>query len=380
MFIEWSRDFMNILDIFYKNIVPEATSGRINCLMYYNIAFSTNVVEENKFYSFNCGDNDLLVPTLVINNKEEFDSLLLQYVDLASKFYDDSNFDNEILNYKIYNDETRICKEKVILALLFANATMEDFNNPVDFLRKRINFIYNDLTGSYDFGYCESLKGKLLLTVEKDIINNETPYQMVIRVISDKMEEFVFPRIKFGVSDNDVYIYAIQNKRNEENSFCKKINRVIYRVGEGYNDDNQNEESLKDITASFLLSLNIGISFLFNMGYTKIVVPSILVSRWNAKKLSNLLKIRIKNYDCNMASDMDIHQDYLQYNLTNKLIRTFLRLGCHYSNIDILSFPYEIDSCLHIGINDNSVKCNNSLLYETYKLVESGFKENTRHK
>ena len=49
---------MNILDIFYKNIVPEATSGRINCLMYYNIAFSTNVVEENKFYSFNCDDND----------------------------------------------------------------------------------------------------------------------------------------------------------------------------------------------------------------------------------------------------------------------------------------------------------------------------------
>ena len=317
---------------------------------------------------------------MVINNKEEFDRLLLQYVDLASKFYDDSNFDSEILNYKMYNDETRICKEKVILALLFANATMEDFNNPIDFLKKRINFIYNDLTGSYDFGYCESLKGKLLLTVEKDIINNETPYQLVIRVISDKMEEFVFPRIKFGVSDNDVYIYAIQNKRNEENSFCKKINRVIYRVGEGYNDDNQNEESLKDITASFLLSLNIGISFLFNMGYTKIVVPSILVSRWNAKKLSNLLKIKIKNLNDDDASNMELGQDYLQYNLTNKLIRTFLRLGCHYSNIDILSFPYEIDSCLHIGINDNSVECNNSLLYETYKLVESGFKENTRHK
>lgn len=63
-------------------------------------------------------------------------------------------------------------------------------------------------------------------------------------------------------------------------------------------------------------------------------------------------------------------QDYLQYNLTNKLVRTFLRLGCHYNNIDVLSFPYEVDSCLHIGINDNKVMCNNYLLYEIYKLIE----------
>ena len=35
---------MEILEIFYNNIIPEAMNGRINCLSYYNMAFSTEIV------------------------------------------------------------------------------------------------------------------------------------------------------------------------------------------------------------------------------------------------------------------------------------------------------------------------------------------------
>ena len=45
-------------------------------------------------------------------------------------------------------------------------------------------------------------------------------------------------------------------------------------------------------------------------------------------------------------------------------------------NIDVLSFPFELDSCLHIGINDKKMSCNNTLLYKTYKLVEEGISKN----
>jgi len=365
---------MDILEIFYNNIIPEAMNGRINCLSYYNIAFSTEIVDEGKIYSCNIDDNGLLIPTLMIKDKSEFDRLLVDYVNLAMNFYDDSNFDDEILNNKLYDKELRICKEKVILSLLFANATIEDFNNPIDFLKRRIEFIYNDLSGSYDFGYMDMFKGDLSLDIDKDIINNETPYQMIIKVKSMNGEEFIFPKIKFGISDDTVYIYAIQNKINDDNSFCKKINRALYKVGEGYNDIDEYEdnENLKDITASFLVSLNIAISYLYNNGYNNIVVPSLLIERWNAKRISNLLKIKFKKMDDDNANKLINEQDYLQQNLTNKLIRTFLRLGCHYNNIDVLSFPFELDSCLHIGINDREMLCNNTLLYKTYKLVESG--------
>lgn len=365
---------MDILGIFYNNIVPEAMNGRVNCLSYYNMAFSTKIVDENKRYSCNINDDSVLIPTLMIKNKKEFDNLLIEYVNLALEFYDDSNFDEEIINNKLYDKEFGICKEKVILSLLFANATLEDFNNPVEFLKKRIDFIYNDLSSSHDFGYLEILKGNLSLTIDKDIINNETPYQMIIKIKSRNGEEFIFPKIKFGISRDTVYIYAIQNKMNEENNFSKKINRILYKVGEGYNDTNELDdiENLKDITASFLVSLNIGISYLYNVGYNKIIVPSILVERWNAKRISNLLKIKCKKLDDENSQKLNNEQEYLQLNLTNKLIRTFLRLGCHYNNIDVLSFPFELDSCLHINITDSEMLCNNTLLYNTYKLVEEG--------
>ncbi len=39
-------------------------------------------------------ENELLVPTLFINDKEKFDSLLLEYVKTAYDFYSNDNFDN----------------------------------------------------------------------------------------------------------------------------------------------------------------------------------------------------------------------------------------------------------------------------------------------
>lgn len=371
---------MDILDVFYNNVVPEATTGRINCLFYYNIAFATKIVDENIEYHSKIENDNVLVPTLMIRDKEIFDNLLTEYVDLAMGFYDETIFDDE-LDYRNNETGNRICRIKTILALLFANATIEDFNNPCEFLRKRINFIQNDISDNYNLGYCDAFKGNVSIEIKKDIINNETPYQMIIKVLSEGEDEFVFPKIKLGISDDIVYVYAIQNRTNENNSFCKKINRILYKVGEGYNSDYEEDmEDLRDVTASFLVALNMCISYLYHNGYNKIVVPSVLNSRWNAKVISNTRKIQLKKLSDDDARDIFDNQDYLQHNLTNKLIRTFLRLGCHYNNIDVLAFPYEIDSCLHVSVNDKTVQCNNSLLYETYKLVEKGIHKNSYRK
>ena len=198
---------------------------------------------------------------------------------------------------------------------------------------------------------------------------------MIITAISNNGYEFEFPRIKFGISDDSVYIYAVQNKIGDINSYHKKINRILYKIGEGYVDDMEKDsENLKDITSSFLVSLNMAVGYFNNLGYRNIVVPSYLIQRWNAKSIANLLKIKYKKMNEDVANEIYANQENIQNNLTNKLIRTFLRLGCHYNNVDILSFPYEIDSCLHIGFNDNKLECNNLLLYETYMLINEGKK------
>ena len=362
---------VDIKRIFYEKIIPEATLGKIKALVYYGVVFNTNIVEDNKYYKCNIDNPDILIPTLIIKDKELFDKLLEEYVIKALDFYDNNNFYDEILDYKMYDEKDMVCKEKVILAYLFANATSEDFNNPVAFLRKRIDFIDNHMDSNCDLGYSNTLGANIELLVEKDTINNETPSRLVFKAYKDE-EELVFPMVKFGISNNKVYIYAIQNEKQNNNTLSKKINRKLYGVGEGFINEDLYENP-KDITASFLVVLNMAISYFYQMGYSLVEVPSILIERWNAKKIANNNMYKRKKINEKELNERNVKQEIIQSNLTNKLIRTFLRLGCHYNNIDVLALPYELDDNLHIGINHNvDILCNNKLLDDTYQLVSKG--------
>lgn len=151
-------------------------------------------------------------------------------------------------------------------------------------------------------------------------------------------------------------------------NLAKKLNRIFYKIGEGFENDYM-EENLKDITASFLVSLNICLSFFRNLEYKNIIVPSILIERWNAKVNANINKSKSELDFKNYESD----QLLIQNNLTNKLIRTFLRMKIHYNNINVVSYPGDVDNNLIIKINDENIVCNNSLLNETNNLVNNIF-------
>ncbi len=362
---------MDIVKMFYECIVPEAMMGRINVYNFYNIAFSTNIYEDNKYFNCKVNNSDMFIPTLIIKNKEKFNSLLTEYVNLAMEYYDDDNFNDSIIDYKAYDDKYMICKEKAIITFLFANATSEDFNDPITFLKKRIDFINNHVDKHINLGHSDILGCNLEINILKDIINNEGVSQFVITA-SDNGEEYVFPKVKFGISDDTVYIYAIQKrKRNIDNGISKKINRKLYKVGEGFVNQNV-EENPKDVTASFLVVLNMAVNYFNSIGYNKIEVPSILIERWNEKEFSSNLRHAYGGLNDEEKKELDIEHEYIQNNLTNKLIRTFLRLACHYNNLEVVSFPYEVDSSLHVNIhNDIKITCNNSLLFETGNMVNS---------
>lgn len=354
---------MNILDIFYKNIVKEAIEGRINSFFYYNVAFSTFLLEDNAKYEAKIVHDDLILPTLYIKDKKKFNELLLRYVDASLKFYDDSNFPEEILNGKMYDENLRISKEKTILALLFSNATIEDFNNPVAFLQRRLSFFYNTEECEYELGYSNLLNCNLQVRICKDRINNETPYQFVVSCISESGEKYDLPKLKFGVCDNKAYIYAIQNDNDSKTEFSKRIKRNLYKVGEGFSTINDNfdiyqEGNLNDITPSFLVVSNIFVSYMNRLGINDLVVSSMLIERWNAKVISNDLKSKLKIKSYEEYSD---EQNRIQSNLTEKLLRTFLRLTHHCNNLNIVSYPTEQDFNLHI-FNDGNIRGNNSLL------------------
>ncbi len=365
---------MNILDLFYHHIIPEAQTGKVNCYFYYNMPFSTILVETNQQYVCQIQGEGILVPTLVISNQKEFGELLIEYVDLAKSFYDDHNFVSQILDGSFYDDEYKICKEKVVITLLLANMTWEDFSDPCTYLRKRIAFLKNDLESVYQLGESTILKSSLTVEIQKDSLNNEAPYQFIVTARGDG--EYEFPRVKFGIDGNEAYIYAIQRRKQEETTYTKKINRKLYKLGEGFDITEDNEEvygmgNWKDVTPSFVVSLNMMLTYLKTMGVSEIIAPSILIERWNAKRIA--LDYQAMRHYWSEEEHLEAYQNQkqLQSNLTEKFIRTFFRLQHHYSNLDIYAYPMDLDSQLHLRWNGKKESCNNALLAETSQLVQA---------
>lgn len=367
-----------ILNLFYEEIIPSASRGRIDCYFFYNIVFNTRI-EDSYVKGVNYFD-DVIVPTLNISDKDKFDDLLVTYVNKAVKFYGDDSFSMDAI-------DSGISKEKIVLALIWGNATYEDFNDPCNYLRKRINFfevpsISDDIFSKRVIGNSHILlDSDVVCEVNKNKLGSETPYSIHIyftKEIDGKIYKFFLPRVYFGISDDIVYLYAVQKDKKdniENSSYQKKINRILYKVNEGFdsksdNDFNYGVGNLKDVTPSFLVTLNIVLGMLRQNGYFKINVISILPERWNSKRIANEI------YDMAGVVREGLSQVEIQKNLTEKYIRSFLRLSYHHSGILVLDYLEESSSLLlYLSLDD---ECNNSLLEETYSLENSNLIKKVR--
>lgn len=352
---------MDILDLFYNKVMQEASQGEIDCFLHYNIIFNTYIEEENRMITANSNNSNVIVPTLYIKDKERFNRLLVRYVQLASNFYQNTDFDDIRLNDVFLNAGNGISKEKLILTLLWLNATYEDFANPNLFLEKRISyFLSSQVIPDSVIGYSNILKSTVFMEQVKDDIEYETPYKLLFS-LENENGIYYLPEVKYGIFNDTIFISAIQNGNNLLVRDSRKINRCLYKVGEGFNNS---IDELKDITPSFLLVINLALSYFADLGFKKIVVSSTYIERWNSAVVSiekSLLSREEKD-------DYLKKQELIYQNTTEKLISTFLRLAYHYDGINIISFPFDGDSNLTLEIV-NLNHCNNHLLSETSILV-----------
>ncbi len=371
---------MNDVNIFYDEIINEASTGRVDCFFMMNLLFSTYLKEENKTIEAKKDDNGrYLIPTLVIKNKERFNKLLTDYLNLAKSKYDLTKYYEALDFSDIKNHEQVI--NKIVLTTLWANATYDDFSESEEFIKRQIAFLKDDTFSKYNeptiIGYSEMLGGYVEIKNISEPILNETPTSLKISLIEPETNErYTFPLVRYGIEDGKCYIYAVQkNKKfDEENSFKKKVNRRLFKIGENFdtkNDtyENYKEGNLKDVSASFVVASNIALGLLSSEGINDIVIPSILIERWNAKETNILVRSeREKNSEEYIDTNKDEH-DQIQSNLTEKLLRTFLRIVSHNKTFEVASYPFDIDSSLHIKTSPE-LDCNNSLLNETFLIGE----------
>lgn len=380
-------DQNKILRIFYEEIVPFASKKGIIEIdgIRYNIHF--NFVVDSKEYI-----DDTSAPLLTITDVEQFNRALINYVMKEYEIIKNPVFYDKLDAMCGYDEFDQI---KYIMATVFCNAREEDFKNPVSFLKMRTDFIGNtQLNIKYDrFKMVANLDDKEIETmIDLQLPSLETPYVFKSRIkyIDDSnIQYYDLPNISFGIGDGTVYIYAIQKGKKSLDS--KKINRFLYKINKDVvdsdefyeyrnNSDEDNSfypENITDVTHNNVLALSVFLGILKREDISKIVVVDYLPLRYETKQNTNIRKFALlkgiysEEEIQNKILEFDKIQDRNQNNMTNKFIRTFNRVNYHLSNLDIISFPGEIDNSMHIRINNNKSDSEH-LINQVYNTIAFG--------
>ena len=357
------RDVENILS---KKVLPEFENGKVRFHGHdYEIGFSTQYNE----------DNTEKKDVGLILNMHERKKVVLQLTDFIGKALDKQQM-------KWVKSRQEYSKEEVIEHLLkqiWFNATKEDFNNPIAFIRLQSKFLEDDTFAEFEkpkeLGNIPSLDNNILKVqrVEQSG-SNETPYMLNFDIVDKDNPDNIYdlPSVRYVVDKdtNTAYIYAIQKRKGNKDTektrtvFQKSINRKLYKLNDGilqieskeyqefYKKRQKGEntenidvpENVTDVTHSFLISLEATISLLKTKGINHIVVPKLL-------PLRQQVELRFEEEKAKR----------IQENVSKKFIRTFKRLSKHFSqynydeNNDYLVFDSSSQETEHKVVVKNPI-------------------------
>lgn len=329
-----------ILDLFYNELVPEASKGRVDAFFILNLVFNLNIENKQITSTTDIGHEHVIIPTLKITNKELFDSLLVEYVNKVIEVYDDKEFSflNDI-EYLNLGDNIEELKQKYlikyIIATLIANASYIDFDDPVTFLQNRISMLEHNilpLNETINLGYFERIGATLYAKEEISPTKSETPYRIKAHLEYDDGYKLLLPEIYMGETEDKYIIYGIQKTTPksdiDESKYIKQVrkclNSRLYGIPEHY-------------FLTYILSLVLA-------NDKPIDIVPFLIERWNAKAIAISHK---KEYP------QELKEQYLkstQENITNAFLRAYFKIQEVTPEIITLAYPFTIDDHLHLSM------------------------------
>lgn len=284
--------------------------------------------------------NPEYIPEFVINNVDVFEETLRRYLDTIRETHIKSTKMDDRHN------------ERYFIFNIWKNATNSDFQNPEKFIARYTNFIKDDTFSQFDrlttLGMYEN--SMLMVQREQDEYGFETPYIMHLSLTNGKYI-YNLPWIRYGISQNQngdkmAYIYALQKM---EPSLSEKYNEEIKK---SINKVNTGVKNYRNVTPNAIAALAIFMGMLEAEGVTAIKVPDFLIGRYGRF--------------VNVATEEET--DRIQYNLTNKFMRNFLRLEEQLDNVKVE--PIFIDAynsfmCVSL---DKMEDCKNQAIKQLYNL------------
>ena len=326
----------------FDEVIKEASTGQVildNEI--WNINFNTIIYENNNIKTNYYKDENL--KTLIIKNESLFLEYLEKYIEIELR-----------KNRKITNFLHDASKNKIkyLISNLFINATTLDFNDPINYIKKRIDFLEDDtfratryvsLKNTFNLKNNDTIYLKIQ-NITQDI-KMETPYRIELTLIDiDAKETLIFklPSISYGIcKENNIkrcYIYNIQNKKQnrtteDSNKFIKKISRMLYKVNKGNID-----EDLKDISASSVMALTIFLNILRTQ---------------NIGNITALLQLPIRN---------KLKNNSVKKSEKNEFLKTIRRVASQFEGINIKNIDTIDEDYIEFEISDIKYITKNPLL------------------
>lgn len=371
--------------LFYE-VVREAKNAKVLidgeewCIAFNTIIYEDGKIKEEYF-------NDRNMSTLVIKDEERFIEVLKEYVYYC--------FVLKRKTLKFYNNEYDN-KIKMLIAYLFINFSTEDFLNPVEAIRRYIDYMLDNSFEYLNEGKVIPLgsafgNSDIFLKRTAQSVMMETPWKIDISLckwVDDEMVSCPLADVSYGIREENgekvCYVYSMMKPKEKgessdrEKIFRKRLNRELYKLNEGVLEQESEDfikyrngetrdyqENVTDVTQSFVLSLSIFVTLLQKEGISKIKVVPYLPVRYVGRQITAMnvtnLERQQELYDRNKR---------IQDNCTNKFMRTFRRVAYHMGDdLEMYSVPYEIDEYMTFVLKSKSHDLNNPILNEVSNCV-----------
>lgn len=244
------------------------------------------------------------------------------------------------------------------------NATEEDFRNPEEFLEQRRRFLTDSISIQEYFKLHIGgvIDGKFPHHFETSVgvwnpSANETPYVFQSKMCGEDGSSLLLPNIDFGLDGDRAYVYVVHHKKVDPalSDGSKKLNRILYQTNQNVYDDDP-YENIRDVSVSSIVALTLFASFLQEISCREMIVKSNFPIRNMAKMNNNRVSFEEFQRICN--------------NTINKYYRNFNRLSYHFPELEIVSYPYDLDNSMHIQIPSSFSMDSEDYIHQVYNSVK----------
>ena len=288
--------------------------------------------------------DELPILNLRSNNLERFKDALIEYV--RTFFESERYWANPIESCHSRND-----KLLHSMHTIFLNLTFDDYEKPVEFVKRYTDFLkdktFEEFYNGKNISKISSLDNcDILVRLKEQKEFQETPTAMNFTIKKGNIEKKL-PRIAFGIEGDEekkAYIYGIQGYHEKDNSKeIKNINRKRYAVNNKGNIPEDYVDVYFKQEPYAYISLFMFLTMLKQKGITKVVMPAFLPERYEERQIR--LNNKYGNEHSRNAEKRFSHKanDYqrIQYNITQKFLSYMTRMTCDLPGINITQTPDE---------------------------------------